>query len=134
MIQVIHNPGTAVNKGLAKPGPDVTVVVETSYEQFMTRDYQDWLATSPYDRSRSAYMVHSVPEEEVEYLTKALSERAEYLFVTSATCDFYGCFGRSWEKFVAVMADSRRSAEHLLVERAVFSGTGLALKEPSMLS
>ncbi|USP76102.1 hypothetical protein yc1106_03376 [Curvularia clavata] len=102
---VIHNPGTAVNAGLAKPGPDITVVVETSYQHFVTKDYQEWLATSPYDRSRAAYMVHSVPEHEVEGLTRALKKRAEYLFVTSATTGFYEKFGPSWVRFVQVMAE-----------------------------
>jgi hypothetical protein len=115
---VIHNPGTAVNKELAKPGPDITVVVEVSYEQFVTNNYQHWLATSPYDRSRSVYMVHSVPEEELALLTKALKERAAYLFVTSAKCDFYGCFDKSWGTFVTVMAGPQYSAEHLLRERS----------------
>jgi hypothetical protein len=50
-------------------------------------------------------MVHSVPEEEVAKLTKGLRERAGYLFVTSATANFYGSFGGSWEEFVAVMAE-----------------------------
>jgi hypothetical protein len=103
---VIHNPGTAVNEGLAKTGPDVTVVVETSYNQFVTKEYKEWLARSPYDRARSAYMVYSIPEGEVETLTRELREQAEYLFVTSAICNFYESFGESWEKFVAVMADS----------------------------
>jgi hypothetical protein len=94
-----------VNAGLAAPGPDVTVVVETSYEHFVTKEYQDWLATSPYDRSRAAYMVHSVPEHKVEGLTRALRERAEYLFVTSATCEFYEKFGPSWMTFVAAMVE-----------------------------
>jgi hypothetical protein len=111
VVQVIHNPGTAVHKDLAKPGPDITVVVEVSYAQFMTNQYQHWLATSPYDRSRSAYMVHSVPEEEVEFLTKALRELAAYLFVTSATCNFYECFDKTWETFATVMAGPRYSAE-----------------------
>ena len=88
----------------------------------MTKYYQHWLATSPYDRPRSAYMVHSVPEEEVECLTKALGERAEYLFVTSAMCDFYGCFSGGWEKFVVAMAESRCFAENWLRGQTVSSG------------
>ena len=50
-------------------------------------------------------MVHSVPEEEVVRFTIALRERAEYLFVTSLTKDFYQSFGPSWEYFVAAMAE-----------------------------
>jgi hypothetical protein len=102
--QTIHNPGTAVNKELATPGPDITVVVETSYAHFVTREYQEWLATSPYERSRTCYMLHSVPDQEVESLTKSLRDRAEYLLVTSATERFYESFGPSWQGFVAAMA------------------------------
>jgi hypothetical protein len=68
-------------------------------------------------------MIHSVPEEEVEFLTKALRERAAYLLVTNATYNFYESFGSSWEKFVAVMAGPRYSAEQLFRERPVPSGT-----------
>lgn len=103
-LQVIHNPGTAVNAELACPGPDITVVVETSYEHFTTNEYQEWLSTSPYNHSRSCYIVHSVPQGEVECFTKALRERAEYLFVTSATTCFYESWGPSWEAFIAAVA------------------------------
>jgi hypothetical protein len=103
--QTIHNPGTSVNKELASPGPDITVVVETSYGQFDTEEYQEWLATSPYSRSRTCYMLHSVPEEEIRDLTVALRDRAEYLFITSAKENFYGRFcNPSWREFVAAMA------------------------------
>jgi hypothetical protein len=103
-IQTIHNPGTAVNKQLASPGPDITVVVETSYDHFNTKEYQEWLATSPYGRSRICYMLHSVPEEKVRDLTTALRDRAEYLFLTSAKANFYESFhDSSWKDFVAAM-------------------------------
>jgi hypothetical protein len=104
-VQTIHNPGTAVNKELASPGPDITVVVETSYAQFVTKDHEKWLATSPYDRSRTCHMLHSVPEEKVEDLTILLRKKAAYLFITSSTANFYESFhGSSWVKFVAAMA------------------------------
>ncbi|KAH7398536.1 Spherulation-specific family 4 [Pyrenochaeta sp. MPI-SDFR-AT-0127] len=103
---VIHNPGTAVSSRLASPGPDITVVVETSYQHFITQEYQDWLATSPYDRSRSCYMLHSVPNDEVKNLTASFCKAAKYLFITSATENFYGSFGPSWEDFLAAMEAS----------------------------
>jgi hypothetical protein len=103
--QTIHNPGTAVNKQLASPGPDITVVVETSYDQFETTEYQEWLATSPYDCSRTCYMLHSVPEEKVRDITATLRNRAGYLFITSAKANFYESFhDPSWQDFVAAMA------------------------------
>jgi hypothetical protein len=79
-------------------------VVETSYEQFDTREYQEWLATSPYGRPRTCYMLYSVPEEKVRDLTVALRDRAQYLFVTSAKENYYGHFhDPSWQDFVAAM-------------------------------
>lgn len=110
---MIHNPGTAVHPQLAVPGPDITVVVETSYEDFLTQEHQDWLATSPYDRSRSCYMVHSVPDKEVENLTAELCKQAKYLFITSATENFYGSFGSSWVRFIGAMAESLQIAESI---------------------
>jgi len=95
-----------VNAALGNPGPDITVVVETSFKHFITKEYQDWLATSPYGRSRAAYMVHSVPEGEMKRLTLSLRERAGYLFVTSASTGFYESFGSSWTGFVDTMAQS----------------------------
>jgi hypothetical protein len=81
-------------------------VVETSYAQFDTPEYQDWLATSPYDRSRTCYMLHSVPEKKVKELTKALGKRAKFLFVTSAATNFYESFSESsWGDFVVSMAE-----------------------------
>ena len=106
--QVIHNPGTAVDKRftLAKPGPDISVVVETSYAEFNTDEYQAWLANSPYDRSQTCYMLYSVPEEKVADLAVSLRDRAKYLFLTSATSNFYENFAPSWEAFVEAMADN----------------------------
>ncbi|KAG9194725.1 hypothetical protein G6011_04760 [Alternaria panax] len=101
---VIHNPGTAVSAELAVPGPEITVVVETSHKDFMTQRYQEWLSTSLYKRTRIAYIVHSVPQEEVQALTRALRDRAEYLFVTSAFHGFYESFAGSWLDFVASLA------------------------------
>ncbi|KAL5117886.1 hypothetical protein ACEQ8H_004204 [Pleosporales sp. CAS-2024a] len=102
---MIHNPGTAVHKALAEPGPDVTVVSETSYNEFIKKEYQDWLATSPYDRSGTCYMLNSVPQDKIQDLTKSLRNRAEFLFLTSATSDFYQSFDTaSWSNFVAAMA------------------------------
>ena len=80
-------------------------MVETSFKQFLKKEYQEWLGTSPYERARTCYLVHSVPQEEVEGLTRVLRERAEYLFVTSACAGFYEAWGASWERFVAVMAE-----------------------------
>jgi hypothetical protein len=105
MFKMIHNPGTAVNKLLAERGPDITVVAETSYDEFVKEDYQNWLATSPYDRTQTCYMLNSVPEEKVQDLIVRLRERAAFLFLTSVKADFYHSFDdSSWPNFVAAMA------------------------------
>jgi hypothetical protein len=102
---MIHNPGTAVNESLADPGPDITVVSETSYDEFVKEDYQKWLATSPYHRLQTCYMLNSVPEEMINELTATLRDKAAYLFLTSAKADFYQSFdSASWLGFVAAMA------------------------------
>jgi hypothetical protein len=81
-------------------------VVETSYTVFDTPEYQEWLATSPYDRSRTCYMLHSVPEAEIKELTKAMRQKAEYLFITSAAAKFYESFSESsWGDFIASMGE-----------------------------
>lgn len=103
-VQVIQNPGTAVDARLASPGPDLTTVVEDAFGNFRRDEYQEWLSTSPYDRERSSYMVHSVPEEEIEVLVLELRERAAFLFVTDLKAQFYESFGPAWKKFVAAMA------------------------------
>jgi hypothetical protein len=92
---MIHNPGTAVNKFLAEPGPDITVVSESSYDKFIKDDYQKWLATSPYDRSATCYLLNSVPKDKIQELTASLRKKAEYLFLTSATINFYESFDNS---------------------------------------
>lgn len=80
-------------------------MVETAYGEFRKKEYQEWLETSPYERSRTCYMIHSVPVDEVRNLTLELRQRAQYLFVTSARERFYESFGPSWEAFVAAMAE-----------------------------
>jgi hypothetical protein len=103
LVKTIHNPGTSSDARLANPGPDVSVVVETSYQQFLTKNDQDWLKTSVYDRAHTAYMVHSVPVDKIRAVTLALRQRAEYLFITDLTENFYESFGKSWDNFVAAM-------------------------------
>lgn len=108
--QTIHNPGTAVDARLAYPGPDITVVVESSYEEFLAKANQSCPGKVLYDRTRTAYILHSVPVDQVEQLTIALQEKAEYLFITSATEGFYETFAPSWDLFVKAMAASTPSA------------------------
>ncbi|KAF2645200.1 hypothetical protein P280DRAFT_545224 [Massarina eburnea CBS 473.64] len=101
---VIHNPGTAVEKGLSDPGPDITTVAEVTYYDFKSESFQRWLSRSPYGRDRSSYMIHSTPEGNVEDLVRTIRERAAYIFVTDLEMDYYHSFGSSWDRFVLAMA------------------------------
>jgi p-aminobenzoyl-glutamate transporter AbgT len=51
-------------------------------------------------------MLHSVPEAEIKELTKAMRQKAEYLFITSAAAKFYESFSESsWGDFIASMGE-----------------------------
>ena len=117
--QVIHNPGTAPDQGLAFTGADVTIVVEESYERYCCTPLQERLsllllpsantysptdASSDIDISRYGFIVHSVPGQAVGPLVHELRHRGRYLFVTDLTKEFYQQFGSSWGDFVDAMA------------------------------
>ncbi|KAF1955909.1 hypothetical protein CC80DRAFT_526036 [Byssothecium circinans] len=102
---VIHNPGTAVEEGLAHLGPDITTVAEVAHRDFDSGEFQLWLNRSPCSREKSSYMIHSTPEDKVEELVLTARERAAYIFVTDLDVDYYHSFGGGWERFVAAMAE-----------------------------
>jgi hypothetical protein len=102
-LKVIHNPGSAPDSRFADPGPDVTTVFEESYANFQTAKHQQWLSTSPYERERTNYMVHAVPEEGIERFVYELRRHAKYLFVTDLKVEYYHSLGKSWDHFVAAL-------------------------------
>ncbi|PVH94173.1 glycoside hydrolase family 135 protein [Periconia macrospinosa] len=103
---IIHNPGTAVQKGLAEPGPDITTSAEVAYRFFRSDEFQNWLAFSPYGREHTSYMIHSVEEENVGEVVRSVRDRAQYLFVTDSKVNFYHGFSTTWESFVAAMTSA----------------------------
>ena len=50
-------------------------------------------------------MMHSVPEEKVAELAVSLRDKAKYIFLTSATSNFYESFAPSWKTFIEAMAE-----------------------------
>jgi hypothetical protein len=101
--KVIHNPGTVTDAEFANPGPDITMVVEEKFRQYQSAYVQERLAVMPQERSGCGYIVHSVPDDEVQLLVQQLRHRGQYLFVTSLTEDYYAQFGPSWNEFVVAM-------------------------------
>lgn len=87
--------------GYAAPGPDVTTVVEESFVSWSSVALKERMSSLlRYDRSRCAYMVHSVPPNEIRALVESLRDQGKYLFVTNLTEDYYVKFGSSWQEFV----------------------------------
>ncbi|KAF1965294.1 hypothetical protein BU23DRAFT_628662 [Bimuria novae-zelandiae CBS 107.79] len=104
---VVHNPGTSVDIRFASPGLDIATVAELAYADFKTTECQEWLATSPFSRDKSCYMIYAVPEEVLEeFVARDLRNIAEYIFVTDRKTDVYNAFGASWTSFVGALADS----------------------------
>jgi hypothetical protein len=102
--QVIHNPGTVPDPELANPGPDITTIVEESYENYQSSPLQERLSSLlRYDRNRCAYMVHSVPHEKMQSLVNELRYHGKYLFVTDLNKNYYTRFGSSWKRFIEAM-------------------------------
>ena len=102
---MIHNPGTVPDTALAKPGPDVTTVVEESFVVYQSTELQKRLSKLlRYDREKCSFMVHSVPRVHIQGLTRSLRWRGKYLFVTDLCEDFYCHFGPSFKDFCDAMA------------------------------
>ena len=108
MFKVIHNPGTAVDPRFAKSGPEITTVAEIDYSQFHTVEYQDWLATSPYRRSQTSWMIYSAPVDKIQEFVLVAREKAAYLFVTDLAECCYQSFSDHWEVFIAAMSQGTR--------------------------
>jgi hypothetical protein len=101
---VIHNPGTVPDPEFTNPGPDITTVVEESYANYSKASHQErHNKLLRYSREKCAYMVHSVPVENMQNLVHELRHRGEYLFVTDLSKDYYCKFGPSWKQFIGAM-------------------------------
>lgn len=102
---MVHNPGTVPDRELANPGPDITAVVEESFSAYESEELQRRVASLLcYDRGRCSFIVHSVPREHIQQLTKQLRWRGQYLFVTDLDENYYSRFGASWAEFCDTMA------------------------------
>lgn len=81
---------------------------EQSYDLYQSTSTQSMLdrsiSSGDYNRSSSSLIVHSVPIDQIETLTLDLAKRAEYVFVTDLTEDYYNSFGPGWERFVKAVA------------------------------
>ena len=99
-LQIIHNPGVIPDPHFNDTNTDITVVFEEKYSEYANK--QAALAALPQHRSAYCYMINSVPSMSTDDLKKyvsQLSQKAEYVFVTDNSQDFYESFGKEWAKF-----------------------------------
>jgi len=104
MMQIIHNPGTTIDPRLDDLSTDITVIFESSYQDYQER--KATLSSLPKDRLRSSYIIHSLPSKGFRDLGKfvdSISVQAGALFVTDLDERYYKSFGSNWETFVSVM-------------------------------
>ncbi|PYH53309.1 spherulation-specific family 4 protein [Aspergillus niger CBS 101883] len=91
---VIHNPGTIPDSRYENNATDVTVVFESSYQDFHSEKHS--LNAMASNRTAYAYMLHSVPDNlsnsTLRSFVNQMSRKAEYLFLTTLTEDYYESF------------------------------------------
>lgn len=104
MMQVIHNPGTMIDRQLDDPSTDINVIFEKPYDTYQREKSE--LSSSPYDRSRSSYMINAVPSmtfKDLGAFVDSISQHAVALYVTNVKQDYYKSFGSQWFDFIDVL-------------------------------
>lgn len=111
--QVVHNPGVLPDPRFQSGNQpaDVTVLFEQTHSTFGDKSIRAALASVPYRREQSCYMMHSLPKDEtlgrdeLKGLVRELRRRAEHVFVTELDVDYYSRFGARWKEFINAMDD-----------------------------
>lgn len=102
---MIHNPGTIPDSRYENNATDVTVVFESSYQDFHSEKHS--LNAMASNRTAYAYMLHSVPDSlsnsTLRSFVNQMSRKAEYLFLTTLTEDYYESFDPEGETICDVM-------------------------------
>ncbi|RAK84446.1 hypothetical protein BO79DRAFT_240463 [Aspergillus costaricaensis CBS 115574] len=87
---VIHNPGTIPDSRYENNATDVTVVFESSYQDFHTEKHS--LNAMASNRTAYAYMLHSVPDNlsngTLRSFVNQMSRKAEYLIAAYPELEF----------------------------------------------
>lgn len=101
--QTVHNPGTIPDTRFEDSNTDITVVFESSFNDFDSK--QDVLSALPDARDRYAYMVHSssLGKSSLQNYVNELSQHADWLFITNLEKNYYEKFGSDWASFVAAI-------------------------------
>ncbi|KAJ5261172.1 spherulin 4-like cell surface protein [Penicillium angulare] len=106
---IIHNPGTIPDSRYNDTTTDITVVFEQSYSYYETQvNALDDLSTSR--RGNYSYMLHSMPtmsNNTMKNFIDDLSDRAEYLFLTTLEANYYEKFDPKLEVFCDLVPTSQ---------------------------
>lgn len=98
----VHNPGVVPDAVFDDPNTDVTVVFEGNDTLWEVQQSQ-----INEQRTGNCIMLHSLPEKaesELENFVHELASKAQYLFLTSNTVDYYESFGSDWANFTEAVA------------------------------
>jgi hypothetical protein len=102
--QVIRNPGVIPDTKFSDSNTDISVIFEQSYAEYQTKEAA--LSTLMDSRSHNCYMIHSLSgmdKGKLKKFVEGLSQRAQYLFVTSNDENYYEKFGSDWADFTGVV-------------------------------
>ncbi|RMZ88306.1 hypothetical protein DV736_g4461, partial [Chaetothyriales sp. CBS 134916] len=93
---VVHNPGTPPDARFESLDTDIIVAFEQSSDYYHSDKAN--ITTLSLDRSRYSFMVHSAPAKDgsLKSLVASMSQRAQYLFATKLTSDYYESFSKDW--------------------------------------
>ncbi|RMZ75832.1 hypothetical protein DV737_g5105, partial [Chaetothyriales sp. CBS 132003] len=97
---IVHNPGTPPDARFESLDTDIIVAFEQSSDYFHSDKVN--ITALALDRSRYSFMVHSAPAKDssLRSLVSSMSQRAQYLFATKLTSDYYESFSSDWNSFV----------------------------------
>ena len=76
-------------------------MVEESFARYQSEALQERLSSLlTYEREKCAFIIHSVPRDEITGLVQKLRYRGKYVFVTDLCENYYVRFGESWADFI----------------------------------
>lgn len=99
---IVHNPGVVPDAVFDDPNTDVTVVFEGNYTLWEVQQSQ-----INQQSTKSCVMMNSLPEmaqSDLKDFVHKLESKAQHLFLTSNTVDYYESFGSDWAGFTEAVA------------------------------
>ncbi|RMD42867.1 hypothetical protein DV735_g2291, partial [Chaetothyriales sp. CBS 134920] len=114
---IVHNPGTAPDPRFDDLDTDIIVAFEQSSDYFHSSKSN--ITALSLDRSHYAFVIHSAPSKDskLRNLVATMSQRAQYLFATELTSNYYESFSNDWTTFIAARSAARKLRSPSLIGR-----------------